>query len=96
MYPWIEHTTVKLLTTFHYFFIIDYLRIDNNFKVISETMSESNEHGFFNKSIMARVDKNFIPSPSAINCILAINGTDYIKKKQFVYYSERSLVMTLA
>lgn len=61
-------------------------RVDNNFKIISEAKSERDENGFFNKSIMARVDKNFIPSPSTINCILEINGTDYIKKKQFIYY----------
>ncbi|CAH1717768.1 unnamed protein product [Chironomus riparius] len=60
--------------------------INNNFSVISEERSECDENGFFNKSIMARIDKNFIPSPSSINCILEINGTDYIKKKRFIYY----------
>jgi hypothetical protein len=37
---------------------------------------------------MARIDKNFIQSPSAISCILEINGTDYIKKKRFIYYGK--------
>jgi hypothetical protein len=51
--------------------------------------SESDENGFYNKSIMARIDKSFIDSPSTINCILEINGTDYIKKRRFIYYGEK-------
>jgi hypothetical protein len=35
---------------------------------------------------MARIDKSFIPSPSTITCVLEINGTNYKKKKHFVYY----------
>lgn len=60
--------------------------INNDFKIISETKYESDEKGFFNKSIKARVYKRLIASPSTIHCILEINGTNYIKKKQFIYY----------
>lgn len=60
--------------------------INNDFKIISETKHESDEKGFFNKSIMARIDKRLIASPSTIQCNLIINGTNYIKKKQFIYY----------
>jgi hypothetical protein len=35
---------------------------------------------------MARIDKRFIPSPSTITCVLEINGTNYKKKKHFIYY----------
>ena len=35
---------------------------------------------------MARIDKNFIPSPSTITCVLEINGTSYKKKRHFIYY----------
>ncbi|KAG5684039.1 hypothetical protein PVAND_013292 [Polypedilum vanderplanki] len=59
--------------------------INKNFSVISEERSENDENGFFNKSIMSRIDKN-IHSPSTIECTLSINGTDYIKKKRFIYY----------
>jgi hypothetical protein len=63
--------------------------VGNDYMVMSEEKSEYDENGFYNKSIMARIDKYFIPSPSTINCILEINGTDYIKKKQFIYYGEK-------
>lgn len=56
--------------------------------MISDVKSENDENGFFNKMIVARVDKNVIPSPSTINCILEINGTNYIKKRQFIYYGK--------
>lgn len=63
-------------------------RIGSSYKIISEVKIKSDDNGFFNKSIIARVDRNFIPSPSIFNCILEINGTDYIKKKQFIYYGK--------
>lgn len=55
-------------------------------KIISDIRSERDENGFFNKTIMARVDRALIYSPSTVDCILQINGTNYIKRKQFIYY----------
>ena len=60
--------------------------MDEKFKSISEEQTDVDDKGNFNKSIMARIDKNFIPSPSTITCVLEINGTSYKKKRYFIYY----------
>lgn len=48
--------------------------------------TDKNENGFFNKSIMTKIDKRFMSSPSTITCVLKVNGSNYIKKKQFIFY----------
>ncbi|CRL03211.1 CLUMA_CG016564, isoform A [Clunio marinus] len=59
----------------------------------SEMKSESDEKGFYNKSITTLFTTNnqIIPSPSTIECVLKINGTEYIKKKQFIYYDKQCM-----
>lgn len=62
-------------------------RINEQFELISDVRIES-DGNFLNKSIISRVDKSSIPNPSTIACVLEINGTNYEKRQQLVYYDK--------
>lgn len=46
------------------------------------------DYGLHNKSVLGKISKYFLEAPSAVSCILKINGTTYIKRKQSIFYGK--------
>lgn len=64
-----------------------------NHKSIFTIDSEHDKKGFYNKSIMVKINKLFIQQPSTIDCQLSVNESNYMKKKQFLFYGEFSTLI---
>lgn len=41
---------------------------------------------------MGKINKLFIQQPSTIDCQLSVNESNYIKKKQFIFYGELNFI----
>lgn len=46
--------------------------------------------GLYDTSVSAYISRHDIESPTTINCVLSVPKTNYVKKKETIYYGEFS------
>ena len=71
-------------------------RIDNGLPLNEETegSGQSND-GLYEAIVRVKIPKISLKSPTAINCVLTIPGTNYTKKRETIYYGKLSAVFFL-
>lgn len=64
-------------------------RIDNGLPLNEETdgSGQSND-GLYEAIVRVKVPKVSLNSPTAINCVLTIPGTNYTKKRETIFYGK--------
>lgn len=64
-------------------------RINNGFPLNEETegSSQSND-GLYEAIVRVKIPKINLKSPTAINCVLTIPGTNYTRKRETIFYGK--------
>lgn len=64
-------------------------RIDNGLPLNEETegSGQSND-GLYEAIVRVKIPKINLKSPTAINCVLTIPGTNYTKKRETIFYGK--------
>lgn len=68
-------------------------RIDNGLPLNEETegSGQSND-GLYEAIVRVKIPKISLKSPTAINCVLTIPGTNYTKKRETIFYGKLVVV----